>query len=129
MSRVLLTGANGFIRSHTLAPPRAVGHQVHAVSGAPREPLGDVTFHSPDVLNPGATPALAAEVLVELLLRLAWHAARGRFWTPPENARWLNAMLALLRASHEASGKHSLRAGSCASMDGGSRRRGELAAQ
>lgn len=117
MSRVLVTGASGFIGAHALAPLIAAGHEVHAVStgGAPRDALPEVTWHTANLL---ADPeSVVAEVEPERLLHLAWYAEHGKFWTSPENVRWVEASLALLRAFAAAGGERAVLAGTCAEYD------------
>jgi nucleoside-diphosphate-sugar epimerase len=48
------------------------------------------------------------------LLHLAWYAVPGDFWTAPENERWIDASLRLLRAFGEAGGRRAVMAGTCA---------------
>jgi nucleoside-diphosphate-sugar epimerase len=129
MSHVLLTGADGFIGSHELAPLPAACDQVHAVSSAFREPLGDVTWHSADVFDADAAPALMAEVVLERLVHLAWYAEPGRFRSAPENERWVDAMRVLPRAFHAASETSGLISGSCAEYVWWLTQLGETAAQ
>jgi nucleoside-diphosphate-sugar epimerase len=109
VSRVLLTGASGFIGRHAIAPLVAAGHEVHAVS---RRPVPDVTWHEADLL---ADPtSVVREVQPEVLVHLAWYAEHGRFWSAPENVRWVEASLALLRAF---GGRRAVIAGTCAEYD------------
>lgn len=117
MSRVLVTGASGFIGAHALAPLVAAGHEVHAVStgGAPADAAGGVTWHAADLL---ADPAsVVVEVAPERLLHLAWYAEHGKFWTAIDNVRWVEASLALLRAFAAAGGGRAVLAGTCAEYD------------
>jgi nucleoside-diphosphate-sugar epimerase len=117
MSRVLVTGATGFIGRHALQPLLDAGHEVHAIStrkppaGAPAA----VSWHRADLLDePGATVAAIAP---ERLLHLAWYAEHGRFWTSTENLRWVEASLGLLRAFAAAGGERAVLAGTCAEYD------------
>jgi nucleoside-diphosphate-sugar epimerase len=48
---------------------------------------------------------------------LAWYTAHGSFWTSPENLRWVQASLELLRAFAACGGKRTVFAGSCAEYD------------
>ncbi|MHB1567568.1 MAG: NAD-dependent epimerase/dehydratase family protein [Solirubrobacteraceae bacterium] len=99
MSRVLVTGATGFIGRGTLAPLLEAGMEVHAVSSKPApndSPVG-VQWHQVDLLAPGAERELAS-VGASHLLHLAWYAEPGRFWRAAENLDWVAASLRLLRA-------------------------------
>jgi nucleoside-diphosphate-sugar epimerase len=58
-----------------------------------------------------------ADVRPEVVVHLAWCAEHGKFWTSPENLRWVEASLALLRAFAAAGGRRAVLAGSCAEYD------------
>jgi nucleoside-diphosphate-sugar epimerase len=112
--RVLLTGASGFIGRAALEALLERGHDVHAVARHPGEPRERVTWHSADLLQVGAGEALARELQASHLLHLAWYAVPGSFWNAPENERWIDASLRLLRAFGEAGGHRAVIAGTCA---------------
>jgi nucleoside-diphosphate-sugar epimerase len=113
----LLTGATGFLGRHCLAALRARGHEVHAVArSAPSDPAG-AHWHGVDLTDPGASARLVAEVRPSVLLHLAWHAVPGEYWASPENLRWVEASLALLREFARHGGRRVVMAGSCAEYD------------
>jgi nucleoside-diphosphate-sugar epimerase len=119
VSRVLLTGASGFIGRH-LAPLLARrGHEVHAVARhAPDTAAEDaIVWHETDLLAAGAAPALVGSIRPERLVHLAWYAEHGRFWNAPENLLWVEATLALLRAFAAVGGQRAVMAGTCAEYD------------
>jgi nucleoside-diphosphate-sugar epimerase len=121
VSRVLLTGASGFIGRHVTDVLLAQDHEVHAVArraGVRRE---RVTWHEVDLLELGAAEGLAHSLGATELLHLAWYAAPGRFWSAPENERWIDASLRLLRAFGEAGGRRAAFAGTCAEYVWGER--------
>ena len=119
MSRVLVTGAGGFIGRRATSLLAEHGHEVHGVGrGAARGP-GE--WHRADLLEPGSAAELVAAVRPTHLLHLAWYAEHGKFWTSPENVRWVEASLALLRAFAEAGGERAVGAGSCAEYEWGGR--------
>jgi nucleoside-diphosphate-sugar epimerase len=103
VSRVLLTGASGFIGSHALRLLEERGHEVHS----DRENL----------LDPDAAGRLVRAARATHLLHLAWYAVPGKFWTAPENRRWVDASLRLLRAFYERGGQRAVAAGTCAEYD------------
>ena len=124
MSRVLLTGASGFVGRHALAALTAAGHEVHAVArprcveatGVSAEAAGlsqaaGVVWHEADLL---AGCEVVDAVEPEVLVHLAWYAEHGKFWTSVENIRWVEASLALLRAFAGAGGRRVVIAGTCA---------------
>ena len=107
MSRVLVTGGSGFIGRQALAPLRDRGFEVVTASRA----------DGVDLLVPGAAEELVPRVQPTHLLHLAWYAEHGRFWTSPENLRWVEASLALMRAFAAAGGRRAVIAGTCAEYD------------
>jgi len=119
MSRVLLTGATGFIGAHALDALLARGHEVHAVSRRAGPPRERVVWYQADLLEPGAAESLIAQAQVSGLLHLAWYAAPGSFWTASENERWIDASLRLLRAFGETGGRRAVMAGTCAEYQWG----------
>ena len=135
MSRVLLTGASGFVGRQALAALVASGHEVHAVArrrgaevageaGAAGEALaaGEVgaaeaagaIWHEVDLLE-GC--AVLDEIEPEVLVHLAWYAEHGKFWRSQENLRWVAASLELLRRFARAGGRRAVLAGSCAEYE------------
>jgi nucleoside-diphosphate-sugar epimerase len=79
--------------------------------------MDGVTWHYGDLLETGTAEALMVSVQPERLLHLAWYAEPGQFWTSPENVRWVEATLRLLRAFGEGGGKRAVLAGTCAEYD------------
>lgn len=114
MSRVLLTGASGFIGAHAVDALLAGGHEVHAVARRAGTAREGVVWHEVDLLEPGAAERLVGAASTISLLHLAWYAVPGRFWTASENERWIDASLRLLRAFGEAGGRRAVMAGTCA---------------
>jgi nucleoside-diphosphate-sugar epimerase len=119
VSRVLVTGAGGFIGRHALAPLTGRELEVHAVSSRDREDEPGVRWHRADLLDPGAAAPLIDEVRPTHLLHFAWYAEHGKFWTSTENVRWVEASLRLLRAFAEAGGERAVLAGTCTEYEWG----------
>jgi nucleoside-diphosphate-sugar epimerase len=107
VSRVLVTGATGFVGRHALEPLRARGLDVVSASRA----------DGVDLLEPGAAERFVRRVRPTHLLHMAWYAEHGRFWTSRENVRWVEGSLALLRAFAAVGGRRAVLAGSCAEYD------------
>jgi nucleoside-diphosphate-sugar epimerase len=114
VSRVLLTGAGGFIGRAALASLGRAGHEVHAVSSRPRGDVGAAEWHVADLLAEDAAARVVQAVRPDLLLHLAWYAEHGLFWTSPENERWAEATLRLVRAFGDHGGRRAVLAGTCA---------------
>jgi nucleoside-diphosphate-sugar epimerase len=117
VSRVLLTGASGFIGSRALRALVDGGHEVHAVSSHPQAGTTDVVWHVADLLEDGVADELVERARPELLLHLAWYAEHGRFWTSVENVRWVESTLRLLRAFAARDGRRAALAGTCAEYE------------
>jgi nucleoside-diphosphate-sugar epimerase len=103
VSRVLLTGAGGFIGSYARRALAGRGHEVHA--------------NTADLLEPGTAEEVVREARPTHLLHLAWYAVPGKFWAAPENRAWVKATLRLLRAFYAAGGRRAVGAGTCAEYD------------
>lgn len=114
MSRVLLTGASGFVGRHALTALSDAGHEVHALARHRGADVAGVVWHELDLL---AGCAVVAEVEPEILVHLAWYAEHGRFWASPENLSWVAASLELLRAFVDAGGRRVVMAGTCAEYE------------
>ncbi len=117
MKRVLLTGATGFVGRHAITPLAARGYEVHAVTSRFAQGGGAVRWHQCDLLDAAASARLVDEVRPTHLLHFAWYAEPGKYWRSPENLRWVEASLALLRNFHAAGGARLVMAGTCAEYD------------
>ncbi|HLY49388.1 MAG TPA: NAD(P)-dependent oxidoreductase [Solirubrobacteraceae bacterium] len=119
MKRVLVTGATGFIGRWTLPRLVAQGYEVHALSrrggGAAGPP--EVRWETLDLLDPATAGELIERISPTHLLHLAWYAEPGKFWHSPENLRWVEASLRLLRAFAAGGGERVLAAGTCAEYE------------
>jgi nucleoside-diphosphate-sugar epimerase len=117
MSRVLVTGATGFVGTRAVEYLREQGHEVHGVSSRDvRDDTGTI-WHRVDLLDPNAAKRLVSAVEPERLLHLAWYTEHGRFWSSSENLRWVEATLRLLRTFADGGGHRATLAGSCAEYD------------
>jgi nucleoside-diphosphate-sugar epimerase len=116
VTRVLVTGATGFIGRAVVAVLVDRGWEVHAAARSPGT-LAGIRGYSVDLMDPFAVRSLVREVAPSHLLHLAWYAEPGKFWTAPENLDWVAASLFLYRAFLEAGGQRALFAGSCAEYD------------
>lgn len=120
MSRVLLTGASGFLGSRALEALAEAGHEVHAVARSePRHdsPGSGVLWHAADLTDPAAAARLMREVEPEGLLHMAWYVEHGRYWQASENVVWVEATLRLLRSFVAAGGRRAVMAGTCAEYE------------
>lgn len=116
--RVLVTGARGFIGSHTLRPLVEAGFDVHALSrNPPHRAAPSVTWHRGDLLSPAFREAVVDDVRPTHLLHLAWETTPGTYWSSPANRQWVAASIALGRAFLESGGTRIVGAGTCAEYD------------
>lgn len=125
MKKVLVTGATGFVGRHSLTSLSARGYEVHAVTSREKahgfEAPG-VVWHRADLMQRQEVVRLVSGVRPSHLLHFAWYAVPGKYWTSPENLRWVQASLDLVRAFKEAGGERVVAAGSCAEYEWGNER-------
>jgi nucleoside-diphosphate-sugar epimerase len=118
MSRVLVTGASGFVGLPLLRELAAQGGEVHALSRASQPPaLEGVSWHRLDLGDGPALAALLDELRPERLVHAAWYVEHGHFWAAPENVPWVEYSLRLLRAFVAAGGRRAVMLGTCAEYD------------
>ncbi len=115
MTRVLVTGATGFVGRHAVVPLLERGFEVHVLGRRPMDAEGTV-WHEADILDGAATARAVAEIQASHCLHLAWDVGPG-FWSAPTNADWVAASLNLMRAFHLAGGTRFVSAGTCAEYD------------
>jgi nucleoside-diphosphate-sugar epimerase len=117
VSLALVTGGSGFVGRMTLAALGRRGFEVVALTSqaAARRPEVDgVRWVTADLLGDDDVEGLLAKLAPSHLLHLAWYAEPGAFWRSPDNVRWVEASLRLLRAFRGAGGRRAVLAGTCA---------------
>jgi nucleoside-diphosphate-sugar epimerase len=117
MSRILVTGATGFVGRHVVPELVARGHEVHAVGRTPVQADANVLFRQCDLLNPDAVESVVESIRAESLIHLAWTSAPHVFWFAPDNVDWVAATVRLFRAFVEHGGRRAILAGTCAEYD------------
>jgi nucleoside-diphosphate-sugar epimerase len=115
MSRLLVTGATGFIGCEVIRQLDRGTFEIHAVSrNAPADREDDVTWHQADLLNESEVGGLLARIAPSHLLHLAWDLGGPDYRTTVRNLDWLIAGARLARAFRENGGRRAVFAGTCA---------------
>jgi nucleoside-diphosphate-sugar epimerase len=118
MKRILVTGASGFIGRHVLPLLADRGWDVHAVSwGVPTIEMPGVRWYECNLFDTEEIGKITKEAACGQLLHLAWYTEPGKYWTSPENFRWLRASMDILDAFYRAGGTKVVCAGTCAEYD------------
>lgn len=121
-SRIVVTGATGFIGRWSVPALLRRGYEVHAV-GSPRldralpAELVGATLHNVDLLDWTAADRLLDEVHPSHLLHFAWYTVPDKYWTALDNFAWTAASLYLVQRFRAAGGRRVVVAGSCAEYD------------
>ncbi len=117
MSRVLVTGASGFIGRHVVSRLTEHGHEVHAAARVADPSVPAARWHAVDLLDPDAPDDLTRCASAELLVHLAWCAEPATYRESPDNLAWTEASLRLLRAFAAAGGRRGVLVGSVFEYD------------
>ncbi len=116
MTRVLLTGAGGFVGRHVGKALVARGFDVHGVSRHDRT-ADRLTWHACDLLDATSLERLVAALRPTHLLHLAWYTEPGEYWQSQQNLPWLNASIGLLESFARHGGERAVLVGTCAEYD------------
>jgi nucleoside-diphosphate-sugar epimerase len=122
VSRILVTGAGGFVGRFAVEALKERGFEVHGVARRPIDGVEVDVWREADLLEPSAAARVVHEVGASHLLHLAWTTEHGRFWEDPANRSWVTATMRLIETFAEARGSRIVVAGSCAQYDWSSRK-------
>lgn len=118
MKRVLVTGATGFIGSQILEPLTKLGYEVHATYQTKRPDSNKLaTWHKANLLEHESIEALLREVAPTHLVHFAWYVNATDYKTSPENDKWTESSVLLLRTFADLGGQKAVFAGTCMEYD------------
>lgn len=111
--RVLVTGATGFIGSHTIHPLLQRGYEVHAVSSKlPHVVDESVVWHQADLMDSPSIARLLKDAHPTHLLHMAWYVVPGKLISSELNFDWVRASMELLKSFQQQGGKRVVMPGS-----------------
>lgn len=117
MTRVLVTGAAGFIGRWAARDLVDRGFEVHGTVRRNVDVAEGVTSHCVDLLDRSEVAALIVRLRPESLLICGWCTEHGAFWTDPANDAWSAATTALSERFYGEGGRRIVLAGTCAEYD------------
>jgi nucleoside-diphosphate-sugar epimerase len=118
MSRVLITGASGFVGTHCLRRLLREDCEIHAVNRNGVGPdAGRVHWHAVDLREPSEVKRIISAVRPSHLLHCAWIAIPGIYAHSSENEHWLRAGEVLARVFGECGGRRLVGVGTSAEYD------------
>jgi nucleoside-diphosphate-sugar epimerase len=117
MTRVLVTGASGFVGRWSLPPLLAAGAEVHTVQRHAPPKIPGVISHAVDLHDGEAVASLIGRIQPTHLLHFAWIATPGVYLTSLDNPVWLRSSLHLVQAFLASGGRRVVVAGTVAEYD------------
>jgi nucleoside-diphosphate-sugar epimerase len=115
-TRVLVTGASGFVGRWSVEPLLALGADVHTLQRHAGHAAGAVP-HAVDLHDRDAVAAVIRQIKPTHLLHFAWIATPGVYLTSVENPQWLWSSLQLVEIFFANHGHRVVVAGSAAEYD------------
>jgi nucleoside-diphosphate-sugar epimerase len=116
-TRVLVTGASGFVGRWSLDPLLASGAEVHTLQRHEPPAIPGVVSHAVDLHDRAAVELLMRHVRPTHLLHFAWIATPGVYLTSLDNPVWLRSSLQLVESFLVNGGSRVVVAGTVAEYD------------
>jgi len=116
-TRVLVTGASGFVGRWSLEPLLARGAEVHTVQRHAPPTTAGVVAHAADLHDREAVGSLMRRIKPTHLLHFAWIATPGVYLTSLDNPLWLRSSLQVVDAFLASGGSRVVVAGTVAEYD------------
>lgn len=117
MTRLLITGASGFIGRYILDEfSNSEGFDIHAIAQHQIEKFAKVTWHLGDLHDQQFRLSVIDKIQADTLLHLAWYTNPKDYLTSPENYQWLKTSLSLVEQFTKY-GRRVIVSGSCAEYD------------
>jgi nucleoside-diphosphate-sugar epimerase len=118
VTRVLVSGASGFVGLPLVAQLTRGGREVHALHTRADPPaLANVHWHLLDLRDRAAAADLMEELAPEQFVHVAWYTEPGRVWRAQENVDWVEHSLHLVRSFVRSGGRRVVMLGTCAEYD------------
>lgn len=122
-TKILVTGANGFIGRHVLSSlinseMKAELHAVRSPFGTyPENNINNCTWHTVDLTDSASVQSVMDRVKPTHLIHSAWITTHGVYWHSEENKLWLEASISLLDGFIRNGGHRFIQIGTCAEYD------------
>ena len=117
MTRILVTGASGFLGQHVVTALAGSGHDIVALSRSGTPLPGAARTIACDLLDQDAMREALEKADAEILVHSAWETDPRARWHSLSNLDWMTASVALARRFGERGGKRFVFVGSCAEYD------------
>lgn len=116
MSRVLITGATGFIGRQCIKLLNQLNVEIHAVTSQDIID-NDITFHKVNLLDTSKIYNLFKDTKPDYLLHLAWVTDHTKYWSDISNLDWVQSSIEMIKMFKKFNGKKIVVAGTCAEYD------------
>lgn len=119
MTKILITGATGFIGQACINFLKNSGIEIHGLyhNKPCKITSSDLIWHHCNILNLSQTTSIIKKIRPDYLINLAWFVEHTLFWTSEKNIPYIAATIHLYKAFSAYNGKKALFLGTCAEYD------------